>query len=88
MRLVLRPVSLVVISFGLSLIFGLANTIVQERAPASLRGRVSAVMGLSFFGLMPIAGLGVTSLADLDRDAHRAGSVGAFVFGVGGAFRF
>ena len=29
-----------------------------------MRGRVSAVMGLSFFGLMPIAGLGVTSLAD------------------------
>ncbi|MEO5754317.1 MAG: MFS transporter [Chthoniobacterales bacterium] len=56
--------SLVVISFGLSLIFGLSNTIVQERAPAYLRGRVSAVMGLSFFGLMPIAGLGVTSLAD------------------------
>ena len=56
--------SLVVISFGLSLIFGLSNTIVQERAPSHFRGRVSAVMGLSFFGLMPIAGLGVTSLAD------------------------
>jgi len=37
---------------------------VQERAPSVLRGRVSAVMGLSFFGLMPVAGLGVTSLAD------------------------
>ncbi len=56
--------TLIVISFGLSLIFGLSNTIVQERAPGYLRGRVSAVMGLSFFGLMPIAGLGVTSLAD------------------------
>jgi MFS family permease len=56
--------SLVVISFGLSLIFGLSNTIVQERAPSHLRGRVSAVMGLSFFGLMPLSGLGVTSLAD------------------------
>ena len=57
--------SLIVISFGLSLIFGLSNTIVQERAPSHLRGRVSAVMGLSFFGLMPITGLGVTSLADV-----------------------
>ncbi len=56
--------SLVVISLGLSMIFGLSNTIVQERAPSVLRGRVSAVMGLSFFGLMPVAGLGVTSLAD------------------------
>ena len=57
--------ALIVTSFGLSLIFGLSNTIVQERAPAYLRGRVSAVMGLSFFGIMPLAGLGVTSLADV-----------------------
>ena len=56
--------AMVVISLGLSTLFGLSNTIVQERAPAHLRGRVSAVMGLSFFGLMPLAGLGVTSLAD------------------------
>jgi MFS family permease len=62
---VFAAISLTVISFGLSLIFGLSNTIVQERAPSHLRGRVSAVMGLSFFGLMPIAGLGVTSLADI-----------------------
>ena len=61
---VFAAASLIVISFGLSLIFGLSNTIVQERAPDYLRGRVSAVMGLSFFGLMPVAGLGVTSLAD------------------------
>src|SRR5258708_10787606 len=44
--------------------FGLANTIVQERAPDYLRGRVSAVFMLSFVGLMPLAGLGVTSLSD------------------------
>ena len=70
--------SLVVISFGLSLIFGLSNTIVQERAPSHLRGRVSAVMGLSFFGLMPIAGLGVTSLADAIgmRTALSASAIG------------
>ena len=45
--------------------FGLANTIVQERAPDYLRGRVSAVFMLSFVGLMPVAGLGVTGLSDL-----------------------
>jgi MFS family permease len=56
--------ALIVISLGLSFLFGLSNTIVQERAPDHLRGRVSAVMGLSFFGFMPVAGLGVTSLAD------------------------
>ena len=70
--------SLIVTSFGLSLIFGLSNTIVQERAPSHLRGRVSAVMGLSFFGLMPIAGLGVTSLADAIgmRTALAASAIG------------
>ncbi|HEY2799037.1 MAG TPA: MFS transporter [Chthoniobacterales bacterium] len=56
--------AIVLVSLGLSMLFGLSNTIVQERAPSYLRGRVSAVMGLSFFGLMPFAGLGVTSVAD------------------------
>lgn len=52
------------LAIGLSLNFGLAGTIVQERSPAPLRGRVSAIFGLSFFGLMPIAGLMITGLAD------------------------
>ena len=74
----LAAAALIVISFGLALIFGLSNTIVQERAPSHLRGRVSAVMGLSFFGLMPIAGLGVTSLADVIgmRTALAASAIG------------
>jgi len=55
---------LVCISLGVSTLIGLANTIVQERAPSPLRGRVSAVAGLSFFGLMPLAGLGITGLSD------------------------
>ncbi|CAN5513230.1 MFS transporter [soil metagenome] len=53
------------LSVGMATNFGLANTIVQERAPSHLRGRISAVFGLSFFGLMPIAGLIVTSFSDL-----------------------
>jgi len=56
---------LVLNSLGLATNFGLASTVVQERAPDHLRGRVSAVFMLSFVGLMPIAGLGVTSLSDL-----------------------
>src|SRR5256885_5274554 len=55
---------LIVNSLGMATNFGLASTIVQERAPDYLRGRVSAVFMLSFVGLMPIAGLGVTSLSD------------------------
>ena len=38
------------IAIALSMNFGLSNTIVQEQAPAHLRGRVSAVVGMSFFG--------------------------------------
>jgi len=55
---------LMVNSLGMAMNFGLASTIVQERAPDYLRGRVSAVFMLSFVGLMPISGLGVTSLSD------------------------
>ena len=61
----LTACSMGVLAIALSMNFGLANTIVQEHAPAHLRGRVSAVFGLSFFGLMPIAGLIVTGLSDL-----------------------
>jgi hypothetical protein len=38
---------------------------VQEHAPPPLRGRVSAVFGMSFFGLMPIGGLVVPGVSDL-----------------------
>lgn len=57
--------ALILNSLGLAMNFGLANTIVQERAPDYLRGRVSAVFMLSFVGLMPVAGLGITGLSDL-----------------------
>jgi len=53
------------IAIALSMNFGLANTIVQEHAPAPLRGRVSAIFGMSFFGLMPIGGLVVPGISDL-----------------------
>jgi len=76
---------LIMNSLGLSMNFGLANTIVQERAPDYLRGRVSAVFGLSFFGLMPIAGLVITSVSDLIgmRNALMTGSI---IYGVIGLF--
>lgn len=55
---------MVFMSVGVSLVFGVANTVVQERTPDYLRGRVSALAGLSFFGLIPFAGLGFSALAD------------------------
>jgi MFS family permease len=56
---------MIVNSLGLATNFGLCSTIVQERAPDYLRGRVSGVFMLSFVGIMPFAGLGVTELSDL-----------------------
>jgi MFS family permease len=56
--------SVIMLAVGISTLFGLANTVVQERAPGPMRGRVSAIFGLSFFGLMPFAALGITSVAD------------------------
>src|SRR3954453_5947889 len=71
---------LVLNSLGLATNFGLASTVVQERAPDYLRGRVSAVFMLSFVGLMPIAGLGVTSLSDF-IGMRTALAIAAMIYG-------
>jgi len=78
-------ISMGAMAIGLATNFGLANTIVQERAPAHLRGRISAVFGLSFFGLMPIAGLVLTSLSDL-IGMRPAMTVGAVIYVIGALF--
>jgi MFS family permease len=72
---------LIVNSLGLAMNFALCSTIVQERAPDYLRGRVSAVFMLSFVGLMPLAGLGVTSLSDFIGMRH-ALTIAAVLYGV------
>lgn len=56
--------AMISLTLGTSTVFGLANTIVQERAPDYIRGRVSAISGLSFFGVLPFSGLIVSKLAD------------------------
>jgi MFS family permease len=56
--------ALVLLTLGFSTLAGVTATVVQERAPGPMRGRVSAIVGLSFFGLMPFAGLGLTAIAD------------------------
>jgi MFS family permease len=73
------------LAIGLSMNFGLANTIVQERAPGPLRGRISAVFGLSFFGLMPIGGLLVPGVSDL-IGMRTALAVSSIIFGIGAFF--
>jgi MFS family permease len=70
------------LAIGLSLNFGLAGTIVQERSPGPLRGRVSAIFGLSFFGLMPIAGLMITGVSDW-IGMRPALAIAATLFGIG-----
>ena len=61
------------------------HKIVQEHAPMHLRGRVSAVFGLSFFGLMPIAGIFVPGISDL-IGMRTALLVSAICFGAGSIF--
>jgi MFS family permease len=78
----LTAMSMGLLAVGLSMNFGLANTIVQERAPAALRGRISAVFGLSFFGLMPIAGLVIPGVSDL-IGMRTALGVASVAFGIG-----
>jgi MFS family permease len=73
--------AIVVLMLGLSTTFGISNIVIQERAPNHLRGRVSAVAGLSFFGLVPFSGLLVAGL--VDRIGMRlAMGVGAVGFGI------
>lgn len=57
--------TLLLLALGVSTLVGLANTIVQERSPEEIRGRVSAISGLSFFGLLPFAAVAMGALADL-----------------------
>ncbi len=66
-RLIWAGASLVALAVGVSTLVGLANTIVQERSPAELRGRVSAVAGLSFFGFLPFAAMIMGWMTDLFR---------------------
>src|SRR5881227_342913 len=72
------------IAIALSMNFGLANTIVQEQAPAHLHGRVSAVVGMSFFGLMPIAGLIAPGFSDLIGMRPTLG-IASVIYGVAAA---
>jgi MFS family permease len=78
----LTALSMGVIAITLSMNFGLANTIVQEQAPPALRGRVSAVFGMSFFGLMPLAGIVVPGFADL-VGMRLAMAVASLIYGAG-----
>jgi MFS family permease len=77
----LTACSMGVLAIALSMNFGLASTIVQEHAPPHLRGRVSAVFGMSFFGLMPIAGLIVTGFSDL-IGMRSALAVASVIYGI------
>ncbi|HXI82513.1 MAG TPA: MFS transporter [Verrucomicrobiae bacterium] len=64
-RFIVAAGSLIALSLGVSTLAGLTNTIIQERAPGPMRGRVSSIVAMSFFGLMPFAALGITNVSDL-----------------------
>lgn len=78
---VFSAISMGVLAIGLSANFGLASTIVQERAPAPLRGRISAIFGLSFFGLTPVGSLLTPGFADL-VGLRIALVIGGLIYGI------
>ena len=57
-------------SLCLASTFGLVNTIIQERVPNHLRGRVSALTGMCVWGLQPFTALGVSYLASIVGLTH------------------
>lgn len=57
--------ALILLALCVSCLVGLAHIIIQERAPGELRGRISSIAGLCFFGLMPLASLALPGMADL-----------------------
>jgi MFS family permease len=82
--LVIAVGAMILLTIGTSLLFGLSNTIVQERAPDEVRGRVSAIAGLSFFGVLPFSGLLTSEIADV-FGLRAAMLLGALAFAVGAA---
>jgi MFS family permease len=56
---------LVLFTVGLSTTFGTANIVIQERAPDEMRGRVSAVAALSYFGVVAFSGVLITQAIEL-----------------------
>jgi MFS family permease len=76
--------SIVLMTLGMSSGFGTAQIVIQERSPNAIRGRVSAVASLAFFGVMPFAGLGVSAFAD-HIGLRRAMICGAIGYAVAGA---
>lgn len=53
-------VSLILLTIGLSITFGTANIVIQERAPDEMRGRVSSIAALSYFGVVVFSGVLIT----------------------------
>jgi MFS family permease len=76
--------AIITLTVGLSTCFGISNIVIQERAKNELRGRISAVTGLSFFGILPFSGLLISWLTDLIgmRSILLAGAIG---FGISSA---
>jgi MFS family permease len=81
--LAMAAISIVLMTFGLSSAFGTAHIVIQERTPHAIRGRVSAVASLAFFGITPFSGLIVTATADHIglRQAMAGGAIGYAIAG-------
>jgi MFS family permease len=52
---------MILLTVGLSITFGTANIVIQERAPDEMRGRVSSIAALSYFGVVVFSGVAITN---------------------------
>ena len=60
-RFAVAAASLILLTTGLSITFGTANIVIQERAPDEMRGRVSSIAALSYFGVVVFSGVLITN---------------------------
>jgi len=75
------------LSFGISSTLGVASTMVQERVPDALRGRVMSLYSLAFTGVAPFAALAIARLADV-IGMRRELLLAAVLYGIFGVLLF
>jgi MFS family permease len=61
----LAALGITLLTLGLNFLYGIANQVVQERAPDPLRGRVSTIAAFSFVAVIPFSGLIASGLEHL-----------------------
>jgi len=73
-------------SFALAHSMGLVSTIIQERVPNELRGRVMGLYSITFMGVMPVASVIVPGLVELTGSMRYELHAAGIGYGLGALF--